>query len=374
MAKRLLTVADRELREEVMSLLTPERQLPSMTQLERWRQAGLIPATERHGLGRGCGTSSRYPAGTAGQVVALMRQLEHDPRLLKAALPLFLARYPVRGDVLRRAYLGEIAGLRATLERQAVRWQAGIGKQDAESMASALAFALTHRRMTQDVRQRRQLMLSRLRNAHEWMPVDDTPQALLEGVFTVLFYAFLSGRLMACSEDVLYQAYVAFGYEEFATTTLALMGVRWRASYDALAAALPVLSLPSLTRAVMRMDETSFARARDDFQSFIDLLSFLAEAVSWLLRVDLARIFALPRRKPSGIGLALVLPAMPALGHVVGRERLHEYVRIAQEELPQWREAWALLSTPEGRAADQDELRAVVLASVRSAVLQANMS
>jgi len=374
MAKRLLTVADRELREEVASLLTPERQPPSTSQLERWRQAGVIPATERHGLGRRRGTTSRYPAGTAGQVLALMRQLEHDPRLLKAALPLFLARYPVRGDALRRAYVGEIAGLRAALERQAVRWQAGTGKQDAEATASALALALTHRRMTLAARQRRQLTLSRLRNAREWVPVDDTPQALLEGVFTVLFCAFLSGRLMACSEDVLYQAYVAFGYEEFATTPLAQMGVRWRADYDVLAAALPVLSLPSLTHAVKRMDETSFARARDDFQSFIDLLSFLAAAVSCLLRVDLARFFPLPRRKPSGIGLALELPAMPALGRTVGRERLDEYVRVAQKELPQWREAWALLSTPEGRAADQDQLRAAVLAAVRSVVLQAEMA
>ncbi len=43
----------------------------SAAQLARWHRSGLVPSPRQHSLGRGKGTQSLYPAGTASQVVAL---------------------------------------------------------------------------------------------------------------------------------------------------------------------------------------------------------------------------------------------------------------------------------------------------------------
>ena len=147
MTKRLQTSADKELLKEVGKLMTPGERPPSITQLERWRQGGYVPSTERHGLGRGRGTKSWYPAGTAVQVVALMREqdVRPRPRLEKAVLPLFLAGHRIRLDTLRRALIDEANHVREDAEILAgTRRSRREGRPNQMLTAARLAKKLTH--------------------------------------------------------------------------------------------------------------------------------------------------------------------------------------------------------------------------------------
>src|SRR5665647_1069400 len=78
--------------------------------LERWRQAGLIPATTQT-RGGVRGSASSYPPGTADQVAELARLLREDHDLDHALLRLFMRRYHVRLVSLKTLYFDLFAAL-----------------------------------------------------------------------------------------------------------------------------------------------------------------------------------------------------------------------------------------------------------------------
>lgn len=78
--------------------------------LERWRQAGLIPATTQT-RGGVRGSASSYPPETAAQVAELSRILKSEDSLDHAMLRLFMRRYPVRLKSLKTLYLDLFAAL-----------------------------------------------------------------------------------------------------------------------------------------------------------------------------------------------------------------------------------------------------------------------
>jgi hypothetical protein len=63
--------------------------------LRRWQRRGLLPPVQRHGLGRGRGTESLYPAGSAKQLVALCAQVKKRRVLRDAAWAIWWENYPV---------------------------------------------------------------------------------------------------------------------------------------------------------------------------------------------------------------------------------------------------------------------------------------
>jgi hypothetical protein len=70
-------------------------------QLVRWHRNGLIPRPSVEHLGRGRGSASYYPAGTAAQVVALLDIQKGHRRLADVAWLLWWAGYPVDEAVVR---------------------------------------------------------------------------------------------------------------------------------------------------------------------------------------------------------------------------------------------------------------------------------
>jgi hypothetical protein len=81
----------------------------SRYQLERWRRAGLIDRPVRHGLGRGQGSTSRYPDGTVEQVVALVEAWAGQGVALHAiTLRLFAQSAAVPEEPLRAALVWSI--------------------------------------------------------------------------------------------------------------------------------------------------------------------------------------------------------------------------------------------------------------------------
>jgi hypothetical protein len=65
--------------------------------------AGMLPRPERSGLGRGRGSRSRYPDEALPMAIILSRVAGQGRSLHAAALELFMWRYPVPEETLRRA-------------------------------------------------------------------------------------------------------------------------------------------------------------------------------------------------------------------------------------------------------------------------------
>ncbi len=84
----------------------------SRTQLARWHRGGLLPRPTQRGLGRGRGTESVYPAGTAKLLLALLRVRKGERRLSRIAWHLWWAGHDVLTDQIR-----------AYLERLAAEWE-----------------------------------------------------------------------------------------------------------------------------------------------------------------------------------------------------------------------------------------------------------
>jgi hypothetical protein len=77
----------------------------SPRQIERWRQAHLLPGPVRHGLGRGKGSSAAYPPETADHVIRVIQALRATGRRLDlVALVLFAEGDPVDERALRDAF------------------------------------------------------------------------------------------------------------------------------------------------------------------------------------------------------------------------------------------------------------------------------
>jgi hypothetical protein len=84
------SAADRQL----LAAVTAAGHRVSLAQLERWRHAGLVPRNERHGLGRGRGSTSLVPDGAVDAVVKIAAQARQG-------------RQVDFTDVLTRAAMGE---------------------------------------------------------------------------------------------------------------------------------------------------------------------------------------------------------------------------------------------------------------------------
>ncbi len=93
------TLADQRLIEAIQALGGAP---PTPRQLERWRQAGAIPATVRRFPGRG--SESSYPEGTDWQTLELVALLDRYRSLDKAILVLFGRGWPIAEEGLKRAY------------------------------------------------------------------------------------------------------------------------------------------------------------------------------------------------------------------------------------------------------------------------------
>jgi hypothetical protein len=92
----------------------------SDTQLERWRQAGLLQSPVRHGLGRGRGSTSEYPPDAVDQAAELSALVRRGQPMERVALMMFARGRWVRPDALRDAYRYELKWFTKWLEARSV--------------------------------------------------------------------------------------------------------------------------------------------------------------------------------------------------------------------------------------------------------------
>jgi hypothetical protein len=87
----------------------------SADQLARWHRAGLIPRPRQRALGRGLCTVTRYPAGTATQVIALCRIKSQHRSLDRAAFQLWWEGFTVESAQVRAPLAKAAAELNSAL-------------------------------------------------------------------------------------------------------------------------------------------------------------------------------------------------------------------------------------------------------------------
>jgi hypothetical protein len=109
-------------------------------QLERWRLAGYLPKPVRRGLGRGPGSTSRYPDEALPMAVVLACKTGQRRSTKAAVLELFMEGFPFQEKAVRAALLWVLD--RAERERKRVRRQgtAAITKAVDRSRASVTAY------------------------------------------------------------------------------------------------------------------------------------------------------------------------------------------------------------------------------------------
>jgi hypothetical protein len=80
-------------------------------QIERWRQAGLIPSAKRVGAGRGKGSVATYSNEARNRAVLVAARVKHRRALGDVALELFVEGEAVPLDAIRRALLTHVDAL-----------------------------------------------------------------------------------------------------------------------------------------------------------------------------------------------------------------------------------------------------------------------
>jgi len=162
-------------------------------QLERWRQAGAIPSPGRRFLGRGKGSISAYPKGTADRVVRLKELLGRGRTLSKAVLVMFGEGYPVEERALKRAYQWMFNQGSADLMRMASRTDPSLGElegdaPDPEDLADAAGAPLAARiqRMTVGRAMRR--------NVRRLPDRKESVDSMMQSVFSNLALLMTTGR------------------------------------------------------------------------------------------------------------------------------------------------------------------------------------
>jgi len=331
MEKRLETEAYRQLRDEITPLLREGEQVPSLTQLEHWRADSYIPTTDPVG-----DRTTRYPPGTAKQVVALMRALDKHHRLSKAALELFFEGYEIGAPAMRSAITHELEYARRGLEKTAGTWRGRSGGPAPPlKTAAALAHKMMQRQLPRASAAERRRMLERLERPARWVSAVETAAERLESALTGTWYVFLRGEWLPQSESVVYQAFVAFGGEDLAAFLKGTFGVELPVVFEALAEQLRRISLPRIKETLEKMTTADFVAARTDYLAIVDVGLYFVDAIRALLPTQ-------PRlSKPLRVEIGRIAPLLmlPALYDVRRRyrERIEAIVAIGRDLVPEWR-------------------------------------
>ena len=214
-------------------------------QLKRWRATGLIPGPERHWLGRGLGSVTSYPTGTADLVVTLANLPKKRRHPVHAPLVAFARGLPVSEGRLKWAQSLWLDRLELPIVSQP-----GDVLDRAEGAAAQFLPYFAKSRTGQG-------MLRRSRGSEE------SPKSLVGTALTTLFSAMQTGQ--APSSEALVEFGAVAGVEEGGRKLSRLFGLPGGAGLVAeqLSAALQLFQLSHLRQAFQLADYDRLCAARD---------------------------------------------------------------------------------------------------------------
>ena len=214
-------------------------------QLKRWRASGLIPGPKRHWLGRGRGSVTSYPTGTADLVVTLANLPKKRRHPVHAPLVAFARGIPVSEDRLKWAQSLWLDRLELPLVSQP-----GDVLDRAEAVAAQFLPYFAKSRTGQN-------MLRRARGS------DESPQSLVGTALSTLFSAMQTGQ--APSSEALVEFGAMAGVEEGGRKLSRLLGQTGGTGLitEQLSAALQLFQLSHLRQAFQFADYERLCAARD---------------------------------------------------------------------------------------------------------------
>lgn len=115
----MFVTGDEESRKHVIAYASGLGYLVTPTQLVRWHRAGLLPRPSQRPLGRGRGTMTTYPPGTAAQVVALCQIRDDERRLDRIAFRLWWEGFNVDLAVIREQLQAVLRSIETDIQRAA---------------------------------------------------------------------------------------------------------------------------------------------------------------------------------------------------------------------------------------------------------------
>lgn len=267
-------------------------------QLERWRQAGLLPSPTRRGLGRGRGSVSTSPDDTTELALAIARTLGRYRDIDEVALVLFAEADPVSEDGLRRAFLSRLTRIDAALS------STDDARDPFDRAEEAAGQGMRRLLRTSAWRRRRR----RLKG------VAESPDSAFRGLITNLVIGPLGGAITPGGLEEIQQA---FGYFESQEDARKLSGTPLpNLNLDELARRLQALRLVDLKETARSASFADFIRARDCMQRLRTHASDLRYLTQRLLGTEgglgfgeLAETGADPRDRAME---ALALTSLPA--------------------------------------------------------------
>jgi hypothetical protein len=239
----------------------------SPRQIERWRQAELLPPPERSHPGRG--SAVVYPESAPAQAVDVARLVNAGWRLEEVAVPLFLSGgFELTEDTVKRAFKAHAEHGRHLLTRRAP-------DQDTLTVAEAATKTLM-RAMRGDARiaQWRERLKGR----------EDSPASILESAVMNIVHVLLTGE--AISAEGLSELFTAAGIEALVAGMGQVLGEE--------------VSPEELNELLTKLDLVEYTRLVDDFtlEELIDARAVLHELAA----------AAVPMLRIAGSTMDLVIP------------------------------------------------------------------
>lgn len=203
----------------------------SPREIERWRQAGLIPQPDRAYPGRG--SSVVYPDSAPGQAAEVAKYVRNGWRLEEVAVPLFLHGFLVGEEMVKRGFKAYAEHARHLLTRRA---------PDGDTLTVAEAAART---LLRALRGDPRLVQWRERVRGMGAPSG----AILESAVTNFTHVLLTGE--PASEEGMYEFFVASGIEGLLSSMSEILGEE--------------ISLNELTELITKLDLSEYTRLVDEF-------------------------------------------------------------------------------------------------------------
>jgi hypothetical protein len=135
-----------EPRDEVIKYAAKLGYVVTAPQLARWHRAGLLPRPRQQPLGRGRGTETVYPPGTAAQVVALCQIKDDERRLGRVAFRLWWEGFDVDLGLIRNQLVSAMEPLEIEVRKRAAKGRSplegglrrSLGQQRVEAITATM--------------------------------------------------------------------------------------------------------------------------------------------------------------------------------------------------------------------------------------------
>lgn len=300
---RVVSEADRQL----LAALAARGIEVSGRQIERARQAGLLAAAGRHGLGRGTGSRSVRDADELERAVDAFRLLAEHRNYQRALIAMFLqGAHPIDETKLKAALTGRLGDALAWIDKNGRGAVSALDK--ALETAHWIAYRAAKSKLFRELRQRLKARYKPLRSVRT-RAVSTAPMQLADLFADVLLVA-LAGH--TTSPDSTRDMLAAFGVTDSLKNPFTGTGPEHQDIVSTFQERTSQLSFSRLIATIVHASPAQLERARDDT---LNLIEFAKAYGDFLTRIKHSTIALAWRTisEPSVTAIGYIIPAMAVI-------------------------------------------------------------